>query len=77
MCVYVQSAAPAAHTGDDAEQEANACLIAAASELLAALQTLIDAIGGELGGTDTPDMTDAINAASSAIAKATGEEVTA
>lgn len=40
MFVHVHCAIPAAHTGDDAEQEANACLIHTAAKLLAALKEL-------------------------------------
>jgi hypothetical protein len=73
-------------TTDDATARANARLIAAAPDLLAACRALvatIDATGGierNEDGTDSPmgdpdwiDLADAYNAARAAIARATGE----
>lgn len=57
------------------ENEANACLIAAAPELLEALQAMLEAFGKNgLGGEYDPGEVPAIDLALAATAKALGEQ---
>lgn len=61
------------HTKSDAESEANARLIAAAPELLAALQRMLAEFGGDTGGIGAKGRCEALCIAGEEVAKATGE----
>ena len=60
------------HDSDISEREANRTLIAAAPDLLAVLQEIVETIDFERGATETEDAERLLIATRAAIAKATG-----